>query len=116
MKPACISETALLLLLAALPVTAATDLPDPTRPAQTAAHVSQPEETADTGYRLSAIRIGADTRIAIISGETVRIGDHLGGARVARIEADGVVLEADEREIQVPLFGAAVKKPRPTEQ
>ena len=103
----------LALSLAAPLAAVAADLPDPTRPAQAAIVVSPAPEPGAVGYSVSAIKIGDGMRLAIVNGGTVRVGDRLGAARVAGIETDGVVLETDERELKIPLFGAPVKKPAP---
>lgn len=99
MTPVHFALPALLLLLASS--LQAETLHDPTQPpkersaAQTAA---PPAEKT-----VSVIRLHGDSALAVINGETVRVGDTLNGARVLAIQADGVTLEQENRTWTLPL-------------
>jgi hypothetical protein len=89
------------------------ELTDPTRPpdyqaAQPAA-VAIPTEVMD--FRLSAIRIGPDTRWAIINGKRLTRGDEIGPATVVAIQHTSVTLDYKGRRLSLTLFAGRVKHP-----
>lgn len=54
--------------------------------------------------RLESVLIAPDRRIAIISGQRVRLGDRIGGAEVVSITESAVVLRAGQTSETLPLF------------
>ena len=76
-------------------------LQDPTRP-PSAASVAAPA-AASAGPRLQSILVGREAggrRLAVIDGETVRLGEQFHGARVARIGDNEVELvRGSERQV-----------------
>ena len=80
-------------LLASLPA-AAQSLADPTRP-PAALDASRPDAAGDGLPRLQSVLISpraGGRRVAVIDGETVRLGDSFRGARVARMSQTEVEL------------------------
>ena len=78
-------------------------LQDPTRPPSAAiASVAAPA-AASAGPRLQSILVGREAggrRLAVIDGETVRLGEQFHGARVARIGDNEVELvRGSERQV-----------------
>lgn len=88
-------------------------LTDPTRPVDylpaSARTQVLPEELID--WRLTAVRIGATDRTAVLNGKVVRAGDSVGRATVTEINPGIVTVELDRRLVQVRLHGAGVKTP-----
>ncbi|MBB3168765.1 hypothetical protein FHS30_001949 [Simiduia aestuariiviva] len=66
-------------------------LSDPTRPLNYRATA-----TAQQGYQLSSIFLSEQRARAIINGQLVGVGDRVGAAKVARIEAGQVVLQTPD--------------------
>jgi MSHA biogenesis protein MshK len=100
------SKGAVLLLLAAgaLQVQAqAQALQDPTRPPAAAMASSATPAAASSGPRLQSILVGREAggrQLAVIDGETVRLGEQFHGARVARIGDNEVELvRGSERQV-----------------
>lgn len=98
-----------LLLSLALPLAAqaaapaARTLQDPTRPPDALAAKAGPAAAAGDAPKLQTVLIGrapGGRHLAVIDGETVRLGDSFHGARVARI-AEGEVELVRGRERQV---------------
>ena len=80
-------------LLACAPAVAQT-LADPTRP-PAALDASRPDAAADGLPRLQSVLIApraGGRQVAVIDGETVRLGDSFRGARVARMTQNEVEL------------------------
>jgi MSHA biogenesis protein MshK len=99
--------SALMLTLALSAGAAAQALQDPTRP-PAAAGVGA-AATASTGPQLQTILVGRGAgarHLAVIDGETVRIGDSFQGARVARIGDDQVELVRGRERKVLRLYGA----------
>jgi MSHA biogenesis protein MshK len=70
-------------------------LQDPTRPAASAFVSTAAPGTAVSGPRLQSILVGRDAggrHLAVIDGETVRLGEQFHGARVSRIGDNEVEL------------------------
>jgi hypothetical protein len=88
-------------------------LPDPTRPAafQTATVIQDlPAELID--WTVSAIRISARDRSAIVNGRIVRIGETIGPARILEIQPAQVLLDYDNKRLAVKLFSdTTMRKP-----
>lgn len=80
------------LLAMTIPLSAQT-LVDPTRPPASfgVKQMSQGQES-DAGQVLQSVLISSRRREAIISGQTVKVGDKVGDATVHRIAEDHVVL------------------------
>lgn len=81
-------------------------LPDPTRPSEFQATLviqDLPKELMD--WKVTAIRISQNDRTAIVNDGIVRAGDTIGPARVLEIQATQVILDYDNRQVAVRLFG-----------
>jgi len=89
----------------------AENLPDPTRPplALEAAPASEAGAVAPT-LVLQSVLISPRHRVAIINGETVKLGDFYGTAKVVKISESGVVLKADGNLQTLKLFPSVEKK------
>lgn len=79
-------------------------LPDPTRHPD--APVITTEATADAGWTLQATRISGNDRSAIINGQSVRVGERIGGARVLSIEHGHVQLDIAGQRRTLAMFAA----------
>lgn len=80
-------------------------LADPTRPAEYQSGVVIQELPAElVDWRLTAIRISPDDRTAIVNNRIVREGDTVGPARIIEIQATGVVLDYNNRQLLVSLY------------
>ena len=92
------------------------ELPDPTRPATFVDVVAEPvffeeiQVKEKINWKLSAIRISADDRSAIVNGKLVRVGDDIGPAKILEINPLSVVIDHDERKLIVRLFNNQVIK------
>jgi hypothetical protein len=64
---------------------------------------------AFTTYELSSVLIRAEDRIAVINNERVRVGDKIGSAVVATIEADHVTLRVDGETQLLELYENSIK-------
>jgi MSHA biogenesis protein MshK len=98
------TKAALLFLLAASAQQAqAQALQDPTRPPAAAMAASAAPAAASSGPRLQSILVGREAggrQLAVIDGETVRLGEQFHGARVARIGDNEVELvRGSERQV-----------------
>jgi MSHA biogenesis protein MshK len=98
------TKAALLFLLAASALQArAQALQDPTRPPAAAMASSAAPAAASSGPRLQSILIGREAggrHLAVIDGETVRLGEQFHGARVTRIGDNEVELvRGSERQV-----------------
>lgn len=104
MRPILTSLCALALLAAACPPARAQALLDPTRPpAGIERGAADPVAAGDGAPRLQSVLIApraGGRHVAVIDGETVRLGETFKGARVARMTQDQVVLERNgERQV-----------------
>jgi MSHA biogenesis protein MshK len=89
------AQVAALALLFAASCAHAEVLQDPTRPAAGAFVSTAAPGTAVSGPRLQSILVGREAggrHLAVIDGETVRLGEQFHGARVARIGDNEVEL------------------------
>ena len=100
----------LMLSLAVLPCTAEA-LPDPTRPVDSG--VAQPSASgADGEPVLQLIRVSKSRKSsAIIDGQSVKLGDSFGGARVVQISETQVVMKSGNVYKTLKLFPAVEKNP-----
>jgi len=94
-------------LLLALPLQA--QLNDPTLPPNVATIVANKAAEEDTGWKLSSILISSQRSIAIINGQSVKVGDTLAGARVQSINETIVKLRYRGEIIRLELYPVAVK-------
>lgn len=88
------------------------ELVDPTRPLNFSPEtVVVPEEIVGEiraeippGYEISFIRAGGSSPVAVINGQSVSIGEFVGGATVVEIDRNGVtLLTTDGQETRVGL-------------
>lgn len=92
------------------------ELPDPTRPANYIVKDTEPVfiELIDTNekisWRVTAIRISADDRSAIVNGKLVRVGDEIRSALISEINPLSVIIDYEDRKLIVRLFNNQVKK------
>lgn len=105
----------ILLLCTTLCATVAVQaMDDPMRPPE-AADAGKPQQAkaqrSEPSYRLSAIRIAHDHRSATINDKHVAIGDRIGEARVAAINANGVTLNLNGKTVTIGLLPLSIKKP-----
>jgi MSHA biogenesis protein MshK len=93
--------------------TAPGTLLDPMRPPNAEAEgKSAGKKRADAdGFQLSAIRITREQRSAIVNGKTVRVGEHLGSARITAIQANSITLQQGGKTVTVSLLPLSIKKP-----
>jgi len=107
-----------LLVMLMLPigaVVAEEPLPDPTRPydyAPEAPPPPPPEVLME--WRVSAIRIAATGRSAILNGRLVREGDQVGPGTVVGIRPGEVVLDYNGNQVTVSLLRGGFKRPAGT--
>jgi MSHA biogenesis protein MshK len=85
---------------------------DPTRPPNANAVDSGIAPVAAGGPRLESVLIAPDRRVAVISGQQVRLGDKFGDGRVVQITASEVVIRGAEATETLKLFPAAEKRLR----
>lgn len=101
----------LITLLVSTHTIAVESLPDPTRPPQfQMAPVVQALPVELVNWKVTAIRISASDRSAIINGAIVRTGDMLGSATIREILPDQVVLDHDNKQVTVRLFNQIIHK------
>lgn len=98
--------------LAAGPVVAESELPDPTRPAVWRA--AAPAREQAPAWRLESTLISPQRRLAVIDGRLLRPGDRLDDAQVLEIQPDRVTLRHGDRIVHLRLLPDQTKKrPRP---
>lgn len=82
------------------------NLRDPTRP-----YVERRSVTvAAPQYKVNAIIVSSDRRVAIVNGQRVVIGGSVNGARVVTIEKDHLTLEKDGKRIRAALNDRASRQ------
>ncbi len=102
----------LLLMLAATPVGASEILRDPTRPPATFEPVPEGTVSAPaSGPVLQSVLISSGRRVAIISGQTVSLGEKFGEARVVKITESEVLLRSGTALQTLKLFPGIEKRP-----
>lgn len=98
-----------LILIGLSDAVQASNLPDPTRPP--ASVDAAAPTTVPSGPTLQAIRTFDGKRMAIISGQAVKVGGKVGEAIVTRIDEDRVVLRGAEGMQTLKLFPDVIKSP-----
>jgi len=88
------------------------ELPDPTRPlsGRTVAPASTPVPAQAPVSVLQSILVSPQRRLAVISGRTVSVGDHVGDAVVAEILPYEVVLQRAGQEVRMRLMSRLNKQ------
>lgn len=100
----------LVMLAAAGQALAQNNLPDPTRP-PASMHAGGAAATAGPGEPvLQSVLISPQRKVAVISGETVQVGDRVGEARVMRISEGEVVLARDGKPQSLKLYPGIEKR------
>jgi MSHA biogenesis protein MshK len=95
------------------PFAVAENLNDPTRPPASIDRPTEDSSVRATGPVLQSVLISPSRKVAIINGETVKLGDKFGDARVVKIAETEVVLR-NGNDVQVlKLFPQVEKKPNP---
>jgi len=84
---------------------------DPTRPPDTSPGVPAPSGSS-LGPRLESVLIAPDRRVAVISGQQVRLGGKFGDGHVVRITESEVVIRSGEGTETLRLFPEAEKRLR----
>jgi len=94
-----------------------TELPDPTRPANYVVvddegpiFFEEIETRERISLKLSAIRISANDKTAIVNGKLVRIGDEVDTAIIIEINRLSVVVSHEDKKIIVRLYNKQVVK------
>lgn len=109
--------TAVICGLMAAPAPAADAFVDPTRPPHFATSAARsPVRNARVGPVVSAIRVSATQKVAVINGKTYRPGDRVAGGRIVDIQPYEVVLRVarrggGEREVRMRLVPKLNKEP-----
>lgn len=85
-------------------------LPDPMRPYSAAPQAEGAMPTAVSGPVLQSIMIAPDRKTAIISGQTVTVGQSFGSAKVTRITETEVTLKRDGEVQVLRLFSGLEKR------
>lgn len=99
-----------MLLLASVTDLGAQDhVPDPTRPPALLGEGGAAPMAA-SGPVLQSVLIAPQRKVAVISGETVRVGDRLGDARVTKIAEGEVVLVRGGESQTLRLFPGIEKR------
>lgn len=85
------------------------NLPDPTRPP---ASLDSPDvaPVVASGPVLQSVLIAPGRKVAVISGQSVQVGDRVGDARVARIAEGEAVLVRDGKSQTLKLFPGLEKR------
>lgn len=99
----------LLLMLAATPVSFAETFLDPTRPPASLGLAAGPISPA-SGPVLQSVLISPGRMLAIISGQTVRLGEKFGEARVVKITESEVLLRSGKDLQTLKLFPGIEKR------
>jgi len=104
------SRLSLFLALVLLPTAASSaELSDPTRPGYVTGSAQDVGAPA-AALTLSAVFISGDTRIAVVNGRRVRIGETVGGALVRGIERDRVSFTRGDRTFSVSLLAGQARR------
>lgn len=102
------------LFMTAVPA-AAQALVDPTRPpASLGMEPANSSQASQSGPVLQSVLISPRRKEAIISGQTVKIGDKVGEAKVVRIAEDEVVLRSGKELQTLKLFPNIEKRSTPS--
>lgn len=103
----------LLLTIALLSPAVATALDDPMRPPGGRTTVTS---QGGGGYHLTATRIGAERRTAVINGRRLSVGDRIGRAEVVAIHPATATIELEGRRQTLRLLPLTVKRPSKAER
>jgi len=102
---------ALSLLIATAGPAMSTELVDPTKPADALpVEADAPIDETQTELKLNSILTTDGTRVAIINGQRLQVGDRIEGLVVGEIGTSSVRLGGPEGDRRLSLFGP-VKKP-----
>ncbi len=85
---------------------------DPTRPPDAAPGGAAPGGPSSLGPRLESVLIAPDRRLAVISGQQVRLGEKFGDGHVVRITESEVVIRSGEGTETLKLLPEAEKRLR----
>lgn len=89
----------------------ALELQDPTRPAwhiqDTQLQATSPQSVVP--HRLTMIISGPQENVAVVNGHSVKMGDHVGGATVLKVNTTDVELERDGSRFVIELLPLQVK-------
>lgn len=92
------------------------ELVDPTRPFNITVSVDTGEAleifrtVVPESFELSFVRAGGGSSLAVINGQSVKVGDLVGGARVIVIDRNGVtLLTGDDEERRIGLSSTNIK-------
>ncbi|WP_462157082.1 agglutinin biogenesis protein MshK [Pseudoalteromonas sp. GB56] len=96
------------LLLALSSQLAAQSLLDPTKPAFGAKGTSQNQQALTDWVLESVVKKNGQFK-AIISGSLYSQGQHLGDYKIARIDANSVLLNQGNKQIKLKLYGDDIK-------
>jgi MSHA biogenesis protein MshK len=81
----------------------------PLHPVVTAAPEENAAKPALT-WLLQGVKIDRHHRSALINGQVVRVGEMVDGARIVKIENDGVIIESGEQPSTLRLLKHEIKK------
>lgn len=87
----------------------AENVPDPTRPPMVTQSPAVGGAVASS-LVLQSVLISPRLKVAIINGETVKLGDSYGAAKVVKISESGVVLDTDGKLQTLKLFPGVEKE------
>lgn len=88
-------------------------MPDPTRPPSIVSEPERDQGSAAAAPQLQSVLISPTRRVATIDGRTVRVGDMVGDARVARILENEVILSRGQEQQVLKLFPGIEKQRAP---
>ena len=74
------------------------------------ARAARASAATEPNWRLSAVLISSERRVAVLNGRRLQVGERIGGYRVAAIETDRVVLEKSGRHKIVRRSATGLKK------
>lgn len=104
MKSARVIAVALAVLA---PGAFAQGLPDPTRPPATLYNAAGSGGSARSGPQLQSVLVSQGRRVAVIDGETYRVGDSYQGKRLVSVSDSEVVLAQGRQRQVLKLYPAA---------
>src|SRR5258706_8478563 len=103
--------TAFTLLALALSSAGAQGLSDPTRPPGSGSLESAGEAPQAAALQLQSILLSPQRKIAVINGQTVKIGERVGDATLLAISETGVVLKRGDEQQRLQLLPGLERKP-----
>ena len=111
LSKAVIRCAVLFWILTVSPLVHAETLADPTRPPAIPAVMQEGgSSAATTGPVLQSVLVSPGRRVAIISGQTVKVGDKFGDALVVEIAESEVVLRSGKELRRLKLFPGIAKR------